>query len=82
MEHTRRSKVCNLLKSKEYGEEVLVKGWVKTKRGNKQVNFIALNDGSIIHSIQVVAEVANFDENILKQVTGTRSTGGNTGEVD
>jgi asparaginyl-tRNA synthetase len=69
MEHTRRSKVCDLLRSTEYGKEVLVKGWVRTKRGNKQVNFIALNDGSIIHSIQVVAEVAGFDENILKQVT-------------
>jgi len=69
MEHTRRSKVCDLLKSKEFGKEVLVKGWVRTKRGNKQVNFIALNDGSIIHSIQVVAEVASFDENILKLVT-------------
>ena len=69
MEHTRRSKVCDLLKSKEYGKEVLVKGWVRTKRGNKQVNFIALNDGSIIHNIQVVADVATFGEEILKQVT-------------
>ena len=69
MEHTRRSKVCDLLKSKEYGKEVLVKGWVRTKRGNKQVNFIALNDGSIIHNIQVVANVAAFGEEMLKQVT-------------
>jgi asparaginyl-tRNA synthetase len=69
MEHTRRSKVCDLLKSNEYGKEVLVKGWVRTKRGNKQVNFIALNDGSIIHTIQVVADVAAFGEELLKQVT-------------
>jgi asparaginyl-tRNA synthetase len=69
MEHTRRSKVCDLLKSKEYGNEVIVKGWVRTKRGNKQVNFIALNDGSIIHNIQVVADVAAFGEDLLKQVT-------------
>jgi asparaginyl-tRNA synthetase len=68
MEHTRRSKVCDLLKSREYGKEVLVKGWVRTKRGNKQVNFIALNDGSIIHNIQVVADVASFGEDLLKQV--------------
>jgi asparaginyl-tRNA synthetase len=69
MEHTRRSKVCDLLKSQEYGKEVLVKGWVRTKRGNKQVNFIALNDGSIIHNIQVVADVDAFGEELLKQVT-------------
>lgn len=60
--------VRDLLGSKEYGKEVLVKGWVRTKRGNKQVNFIALNDGSIIHTIQVVAEVASFDEEMLKGI--------------
>jgi asparaginyl-tRNA synthetase len=69
MEHTRRNKIVDLLKSKEFGSEVLVKGWVRTKRGNKNVNFIALNDGSVIHHLQVVAEVANFDENLLKLVT-------------
>jgi len=69
MEHLRRSKVADLLKSTETGKEVLVKGWVRTKRGNKNVNFIALNDGSVIHSIQVVAEVANFDEELLKMIT-------------
>ncbi|MFC2101848.1 asparagine--tRNA ligase [Bacteroidota bacterium] len=69
MEHLRRSKVADLLQSKERGSEVLVKGWVRTKRGNKNVNFIALNDGSVIHHIQVVAEVANFDEELLKKIT-------------
>jgi len=69
MEHTRRNRIVDLLKSKDYGKEVLVKGWVRTRRGNKNINFIALNDGSVIHHIQVVAEVSNFDENILKQVT-------------
>jgi len=61
--------VAELLKSKEFGKEVLVKGWVRTKRGNKNINFIALNDGSIVHHIQVVAEVSQFDENLLKLVT-------------
>jgi asparaginyl-tRNA synthetase len=69
MEHTRRNKIADLLKSKEYGREVLVKGWVRTKRGNKNINFIAINDGSVIHHIQVVAEVANFTEDLLKLVT-------------
>jgi len=69
MEHLRRSKVVDLLQSKDTGREVLVKGWVRTKRGNKNVNFIALNDGSVIHHIQIVAEVANFNDELLKKIT-------------
>ncbi len=69
MEHTRRNKIVDLLKSKEFGREVLIKGWVRTKRGNKNINFIALNDGSVIHHIQIVVEVAGFDENLLKTIT-------------
>ena len=66
MKHT---KVIELLASKELNREVTVKGWVRTRRGNKSVNFIALNDGSIIHNIQVVVEVANFSEDLLKLIT-------------
>ncbi len=51
------------------GQIVNVKGWVRTKRGNKNVAFIALNDGSIIHNIQVVADVPMFGEEALKPVT-------------
>ena len=69
MEHLRRSKIAILLKSKETGQEVLVKGWVRTKRGNKNINFIALNDGSIVHHIQIVVEVADFDPDMLKLIT-------------
>ena len=47
---------------------VVVKGWVRTKRGNKNVAFIALNDGSTINNIQIVCDVASFDEQ-LKQIT-------------
>ncbi|MBQ7984447.1 MAG: asparagine--tRNA ligase, partial [Bacteroidales bacterium] len=49
--------------------DVCVKGWVRTKRGNKNVAFIALNDGSTIKNIQVVADVEKFDEQLLKQIT-------------
>jgi asparaginyl-tRNA synthetase len=69
MEHTRRDRIADLLKSKEYGREVTVKGWVRTKRGNKNINFIALNDGSVVHTIQVVAETAAFSEEMLRLVT-------------
>lgn len=64
-----RSRIADLLKLQVAEKIVNVKGWVRTKRGNKNVAFIAVNDGSIIHNIQVVADVANFDEELLKQVT-------------
>ena len=46
---------------------VNIKGWVRTKRGNKNVAFIAINDGSIVHNIQVVVDLANFDEELLQK---------------
>ncbi len=63
------SKVKILLATPPAGQEVTVKGWVRTKRGNKQVAFIALNDGSIVHSIQVVAIPENFSEELMKSIT-------------
>ena len=51
------------------GQEVLAKGWVRTKRGNKQIKFIALNDGSTVYNIQVVADMANFDEALIAKIT-------------
>jgi len=64
-----RLKIKDLLRSNEVGSEVTAKGWVRTKRGNKNVAFIALNDGSTINNIQVVVEVSNFNEELLKQIT-------------
>ncbi|MBO7626509.1 MAG: asparagine--tRNA ligase, partial [Paludibacteraceae bacterium] len=43
-----------------------VKGWVRTKRGNKNVAFIALNDGSIITNLQVVVDLAQFDDDLMR----------------
>ncbi len=63
-----RSKVKDLLKATP-GQEVLAKGWVRTKRGNKQIKFIALNDGSTVNNIQVVADTSLFDESLLAKVT-------------
>ena len=65
----KRIKIKQLLSSAPIGSDVLVKGWVRTKRGNKNVAFIALNDGSTINNIQVVAEATSFDENILKDIS-------------
>ena len=63
-----RTKIAALLSSSKTGGKVTVKGWVRTKRGNKNVAFIALNDGSTLHNIQVVADVAAFDEELLRSV--------------
>src|SRR3954468_10063426 len=57
-----------LLQANGDGHEVNVKGWVRTRRGNKNVAFIAVNDGSIIHNIQVVADMTRFTEEQLKEV--------------
>ena len=62
-------KVIDLLNSTAYEESVCVKGWVRTRRGNKQVAFVALNDGSTIHNMQVVIDLAQFDEALLKDIT-------------
>ena len=51
------------------GHDVVVKGWVRTKRGNKNVAFIALNDGSTINNIQVVCDLAKFPDELMKQIT-------------
>jgi asparaginyl-tRNA synthetase len=65
----KRTKIKTVLSSPQTGSEVLVKGWVRTKRGNKNISFIALNDGSTINNIQVVAEASLFDENFMKDIT-------------
>ena len=65
----KRIKVKNLLSNPAVGTDVLVKGWVRTKRGNKSIVFIALNDGSTIKNIQVVMESAAFEETLLKDLS-------------
>ena len=66
MEHTR---IAALLRREGGSEQVTVKGWVRTKRGNKNVAFIALNDGSCVSNIQVVVALAKIGEEQLKPVT-------------
>ena len=61
--------MAELLSSGREGAEVTVKGWVRTKRGNKNVAFVALNDGSTIHSIQLVFDLQSFSESRLKGIT-------------
>ncbi|MBC6700580.1 asparagine--tRNA ligase [Hymenobacter sp. BT190] len=66
MSDLRKTSVQDLLRSTDLDREVLVKGWVRTRRGNKYVQFIAVNDGSGFNSIQVVANAEQFPEEKLK----------------
>lgn len=65
----KRTKIVDLFKPEMLGKEVSVKGWVRTRRGNKHVQFVALNDGSTIRNIQIVFDLAKFDEEQLKAVS-------------
>ena len=69
----KRLKIKEILSGELIGTQVLVKGWVRTKRGSKNVNFIALNDGSTIHNLQVVADVEKFGEELLKDINTSTS---------
>ena len=63
-----RTKIKELLLAKP-GQKVLAKGWVRTKRGNKEIAFIALNDGSTINNIQIVVDKSKIEDGILAKVT-------------
>lgn len=68
----KRTKIVNLIKHPEtvgFGNPVCVKGWVRTKRGNSHIAFIALNDGSIVTNLQIVVESSRFEEEMLKKIT-------------
>ncbi|MDR1809096.1 MAG: asparagine--tRNA ligase, partial [Prevotella sp.] len=69
MEQIRRTKISDLLQQNNYGTTVSVKGWVRTRRGNKQVSFIALNDGSTINNLQIVVALEKFEDEFLKPIT-------------
>jgi len=65
----KREKIKQLLAGSNVGKDVLAKGWVRTKRDNKNIVFIALNDGSTIKNIQIVADPSRFDEKLMRDVT-------------
>lgn len=69
MKNIQRTVIVDALKRTDYGADVNIKGWVRTRRGNKNVNFVALNDGSTINNIQIVIDIAKFGEDYLKPIT-------------
>ncbi len=71
----KRSTIKSLLTTQEFDREIFIQGWVRTRRGNKNIAFIAVNDGSVIHNIQVVAELGSFDEDLIRKITTGASIG-------
>ena len=69
MEKIKRTKVVDVLARTDFGAIVNVRGWVRTHRSSKSVDFIALNDGSTIKNVQVVVDPSKFDADMLKQIT-------------
>ena len=69
MAFNKRIKIKKLLENDHVGQDATLMGWVRTKRSNKNVTFIAINDGSTINNYQVVADPAFISEDILKKVT-------------
>ena len=72
MENIKRTELRELFREGDdqpIGDKVCVKGWVRTKRGNKNVSFISLNDGSCIHNLQIVADMSLFDEDLMKRIS-------------
>lgn len=65
----KRTKIIDIFNPKLIGKEVCVKGWVRTRRGNKNVQFVALNDGSTIKNVQIVFDMEQFTEEQLKPIT-------------
>lgn len=67
-----RTPIVELIKTPErfaIDQIINIKGWVRTKRQNKEIAFVAINDGSIIHNVQIVVDVPKFDEELLKNIT-------------
>lgn len=65
----KRTKIVDIFNPELIGEKVCVKGWVRTRRGNKNVQFVALNDGSTIKNIQIVIDLEKFSDEELKPIT-------------
>ncbi|MEO9473913.1 MAG: asparagine--tRNA ligase [Cyclobacteriaceae bacterium] len=76
----KRTKIKEVLATEPIGKQLTVMGWVRTKRASKNVAFIALNDGSTIHNLQVVADSDKFDEDLLKKISTGASISA-TGEI-
>ncbi|RLD40053.1 MAG: asparagine--tRNA ligase, partial [Bacteroidetes bacterium] len=64
----KRTEIKDVLKCDDFGSQVNVKGWVRTKRGSKNVSFIALNDGSTIKNVQIVVDSTEETAPLLEKI--------------
>ncbi len=69
MEQIKRTRVIDVLQLSNFGSIVNVKGWVRTHRSSKSVDFIALNDGSTIKNVQIVVDPTKIDADVLREIT-------------
>lgn len=69
MQEMKRTKIIDIFSPELIGKEVSVMGWVRTRRGNKHVQFVALNDGSTIKNIQIVFDLEKFSDDALRNIT-------------
>lgn len=65
----KRTRIADALKRTDFGAEINVKGWVRSKRGSKGIFFVAMNDGSTIKNVQIVGDADKFDEDTLRRIT-------------
>ena len=65
----KRTRIVDAFTGELQGQQVCVKGWVRTRRGNKHIQFVALNDGSTINNLQIVIDLEKFSEEQLKPIT-------------
>ncbi|MFY0601186.1 MAG: asparagine--tRNA ligase [Cyclobacteriaceae bacterium] len=76
----KRTKIKEILGTEPIGKQLTAMGWVRTKRDNKSVIFVALNDGSVINNLQVVVDPEKFDASLIKRIT-TGASLSVTGEI-
>ena len=69
MKEIKRTVIVDALKREDIGSEINVRGWVRTRRGNKNINFIALNDGSTINNMQIVVDLSKFSDELMRTIT-------------
>ncbi len=69
MEQIKRTRVIDVLQLRDFGSIINVKGWVRTHRSSKSVDFIALNDGSTIKNVQIVVDPTKIDAEVLREIT-------------
>jgi asparaginyl-tRNA synthetase len=64
--------IKELLQCRPSDQEVVARGWLRTRRDARDFSFLEINDGSCLKNLQVIAgrELAGYEETVLKLTTG------------